>query len=115
MAYDERLAERVRTALADERGVSERKMFGGIGFMLDGKMCVGVMGGDLIVRTGNERYDESLRRAHVRPFDFSGRVSRGMVYVAPTGVARTPQLRRWVEIAIEAARAATPSKRRTRR
>jgi TfoX/Sxy family transcriptional regulator of competence genes len=114
MAYDERLAERVRTALAAEQGCSERKMFGGIGFMIDGKMCAGVIGNDLIVRTGAERYEELLRRPHVRPFDFTGRVSRGIVYVAPAGAARGPQLRRWIDIAVDAARAAAPSKRRAR-
>ena len=112
MAYDERLAERVRVALEGERGVTERKMFGGIGFMIDGKMSMGVIGDELIVRTGDERYDELLTRPHVRAFDFSGRVSRGMVYVSPPGVARAPQLRRWVDIAVGAARAAAPSKRR---
>lgn len=112
MAYNERLAERVRAALAGRRGITERKMFGGLAFMLDGKMCVGVLGDELVVRSGAERYAESLKRAHARPMDFTGRASTGMVYVGPAGVSRGPALKRWVELALEAADAATPSRRR---
>ena len=114
MAFNERLAERVRAALDGRDKISERRMFGGIAFLLDGKMCVGVLGDELVVRSGAERYAESLKRPHARPMDFTGRSMTGMVYVAPAGVSRGASLKRWVELGLHAANAATPSKRRKR-
>lgn len=115
MAFNERLAERVRAALDGRAGISERKMFGGLAFLLDGKMCVGVLGDELVVRSGAERYAESLKRPHARPMDFTGRSMTGMVYVAPAGTSRGAALQRWVKLGLEAASAATPSKRRRKR
>jgi len=115
MAFDERLAERVRAVLDGRKGISERKMFGGLAFLLDGKMCVGVLGDELVIRSGAERYAESLKRPHARPMDFTGRAMTGMVYVGPAGVSRGAALERWIELGIEGARAAPPSKRRRRK
>ena len=115
MAYNERLAERVREALAGRQGVSERKMFGGLAFLLDGKMCVGVLGDELIVRSGPERYPDALAEPHARPMDFTGRVMTGMLYVSPAGISRGPALRRWVEVGLAGARAAPPGRKRKRR
>ena len=112
MAYDERLAERVRAIFVGRSGVSERKMFGGLAFLLDGKMCVGVLNDELVVRSGGERFAEALKSAHARPMDFTGRAMTGMVYVSSAGVNRGPALRHWTEMAIDAANAATPSNRR---
>lgn len=112
MAYNERLAERVRAVLASQAGISERKMFGGLAFLLDGKMCVGVLNDELVVRSGAERFAEALKNTHARPMDFTGRAMTGMVYVSSAGVTRGPVLRRWIEMAIDAASAATPSRRR---
>ena len=70
-------------------------------------MCIGVVKNDLMVRTGIERYDEALKRKGARPMDFTGRVSKGMVYVGPEGVAGAAALRRWVEIGLAGAREAT--------
>jgi TfoX/Sxy family transcriptional regulator of competence genes len=112
MPYNERLAERVRAVLAERRGISERKMFGGLAFLLDGKMCVGVLHDELVVRSGAGRYADALKRAHARPMDFTGRPMTGMLYVSSLGVTRGPALRRWVEMGLDAASAATPSKRR---
>ncbi|HLB24673.1 MAG TPA: TfoX/Sxy family protein [Dehalococcoidia bacterium] len=111
MAYDERLAERVRAALAGRKGIAERKMFGGLAFLLDGKMCIGVLNDELVVRAGAERYAAALKSAHARPMDFTGRPMTGMVYVAPAGVTRGPALRRWIEMGLAGADGATPSKR----
>ena len=110
--YDERLAERIRAALAGHPGISERKMFGGLAFLLDGKMCVGVINDDLVVRAGAERNAEALRSPHARPMDFTGRPSKGMVYVSPAGVTRGASLRRWIDMGLAVADAATPSKQR---
>ena len=112
MAYNERLAARVRAALASRTGISERKMFGGLAFLLDGKMSVGVMGDDLMVRTGDDAYEGALARPGARPMDFTGRVSKGMVYVAASGTSKEADLRRWVAAGIDAAHAAPSTKRR---
>jgi TfoX/Sxy family transcriptional regulator of competence genes len=95
MAYDEKLADRVRQAMRGP-GVTEREMFGGIGFMLGGRMCVGVIGKDLVVRVGDEGHDRAVARPHARPMDFTGRPMRGFVYVAPAGVRTASQLSSWV-------------------
>jgi TfoX/Sxy family transcriptional regulator of competence genes len=81
MTYDEHLAARVRTLLANRTDVSERKMFGGLTFMIAGNMCCGVNGDELIVRLDPDREDASLARPHSRPMDFTGRPMRGFVTV----------------------------------
>ena len=97
MAYDEELAERIRRALAGRQGVSEKKMFGGIAFMLRGYMCCGIVGDELMVRVGPGRFQEALAEPHARPMDFTGRPMRGMVYVTPEGCRTDEALKRWVE------------------
>ena len=97
MAYDEGLAQRIRPLLAGRGEVTERKMFGGIAFMVGDRMAVGIVGDDLMVRVGPEAHDAALARPHTRPMDFTGRPSRGMVYVAPAGIASDAELARWVE------------------
>ena len=107
MAYDERLADRVRDVLEGDPGVSERKMFGGIAFMVDGHMACGIAGDELMLRLGPEGAEAALRRPHVRPMDFTGRPMKGMVFVAPKGL-RGAALRRWVEAAAAFARTLPP-------
>ena len=107
MAYDENLAERVRVLLETEAGFSERKMFGGIAFMLDGKMCCGVVDGDLMLRLGPDGADTALERPHVRPMDFTGRPMSSMVFVAPEGL-QGRSLRAWVGQAAAFARSLPP-------
>ena len=86
MAYDEELAERVRDAVEDLGvPVTERKMFGGLAFMLRGHMFTGIVGDDLMVRLGADGAAEALRRRHVREMDFTGRPMKGMVFVEPGG------------------------------
>ena len=81
MAYDEGLAERVRDRLADVPGVTDKRMFGGIAFLTDGNMTVGVTGDDLLVRVGPEATDAALARPGARLFDMTGRPMRGWVVV----------------------------------
>ncbi|HEX4806149.1 MAG TPA: TfoX/Sxy family protein [Conexibacter sp.] len=101
MAYDEDLAERIRLLLRAERdAVGERKMFGGIAFMVDGHMCVGVIGQDLMARLGEDAADAALDEPHTRPMDFTGRPMRNMVYVAPAGTATDAALRDWIRRAL---------------
>ena len=79
MAYAEELADRVRKALAGIDGISERRMFGGLAFMVAGNMCCGIVGEELMVRVGPEAYARALSRPHARAMDFTGRPLKGMV------------------------------------
>lgn len=100
MAYDEALADRLRAALAPYEP-AERKMFGGIAFMIHGNMACGIIGRDLMVRVGPEGHDAALAQAHVRPMDFTGRPMRGYVYVAPAGTESDFDLTRWASLGAE--------------
>lgn len=112
MAYDELLAERIRNALAARHDVTEQKMFGGIAFMIGGRMAVGVVRDDLMVRVGPDAHDEAVARPQVRPMDLTGRPMRGFVYVAPAGVVDDGDLARWVEAGAAFAASQPPRKRR---
>jgi hypothetical protein len=97
VVYNEALASRVRIVLAAQSGVEEKRMFGGVSFMVGGQSCCAVLKGDLVIRVGPDRFDEVLAQPDVRPFDFTGRPSRGMVYVASSGLASEQALRAWVQ------------------
>ena len=109
MAYNEAAAERVRAAVAQQEGISERRMFGGLCFMVNGNMFAGVMGNDLMLRVGAGRFDEALSQPHARPMDFAKRPMVGMVYVAPPGYETDSQLSEWLGLALAFA-LAMPSK-----
>lgn len=108
MAYDEGLAQRIREALADADGLSERRMFGGIAFMLHGNMAVGISGDELMVRVGPEAYEDALAQPHARVFDMTGRVMRGWVVVAAEGIADDGALDDWVRRGADYARSLPP-------
>jgi len=97
MAYDERLADRVRTVLSRRRGLTEKKMFGGIAFLANGHMFCGVSGEDLMVRVGPKTWGEALARRHARLMDFTGKPLTGYVYVAPAGTRTAASLKPWVD------------------
>ena len=97
MGYDEQLAARLRKALGSVRGVTERRMFGGIAFMVRGNMCCGVIDDQLMVRVGPNAHERALRLAHAKAMDFTGRSLRGFVYVTPEGTRTARQLRAWVD------------------
>jgi TfoX/Sxy family transcriptional regulator of competence genes len=101
MAYDEALAERVRKALATRRDVVERKMFGGVAFMVRGHMSCGILGSSLMVRVDPARESLLLRERGARPMDFTGRPMRGFLYVDAPGIARGAALRKWVGRAVD--------------
>lgn len=101
MAYSEALAARIRRRLARRRNVEEKKMFGGIGFLLNGNMCVGVWKGSLIVRVGPEQYEEALQEPFVGEFDITGRAMTGWVLVAAEGVEDDDQLQEWIGRAVK--------------
>jgi TfoX/Sxy family transcriptional regulator of competence genes len=97
MAFDERLAERIRSILASHDDIREQKMFGGIAWMDHGNMCVGVIRDDLMARVGADAHEASLKEPGTRPMDFAHRPMVGMLYVSPEAVATDKQLRTWVE------------------
>jgi TfoX/Sxy family transcriptional regulator of competence genes len=116
MAFDEKLAHRIRQAFGTRRDVTERKMFGGLTFLCHGRMCCGVVGADLMVRVAEDDYDELLSGRNVRPMDFTGRPLAGFVYVSPSGFRTEAALREWLSrgerVAIQKA-AEEPAKRRS--
>jgi TfoX/Sxy family transcriptional regulator of competence genes len=107
VAYDEELADRVRVVLADEPGLTERKMFGGLAFMIGGNMACGIVQDELMLRLGAEGADAALDEPHVREMDFTGRPMTGMVYVERADLDDAG-LRRWVERAAAFARSLPP-------
>jgi TfoX/Sxy family transcriptional regulator of competence genes len=108
MPYDENLAERIRGRMASIPGFVEKKMFGGIGFMIQGNMACGVNGDNLIVRVGPEQYEDALSQPHVGMFDMTGRAMKGWVSVAPEGCAAEADLDSWIERGIAVARSLPP-------
>jgi len=109
MAYDEQFADRVREVLADEAGLTERKMFGGIAFLLDGNMSVGLWsGGGLMVRVGPQGAAEALAQPHTREMDMKGRPMKGWVVVAPEGLTTDEELAGWVREGVAFARSLPP-------
>jgi TfoX/Sxy family transcriptional regulator of competence genes len=103
VAYDETRAERVRGILGGTEA-TEKRMFGGLAFLVGGNMCCGVHGDELIVRLEPERAQQALGEPHVRVFDLTGRPMKGWVLVASAGVAADDDLRRWVELGVEFAK-----------
>jgi len=97
MAYDQKLADRIRALVAGRPGVSEKAMFGGLAFLLDGRMFCGVNKDDLMVRAGPARHDEALAKPHARSMDFTGRPMKGYVFVGAEGCRTSKMLAPWVE------------------
>lgn len=94
------LARRIRVHLSSTRPVEEKRMFGGLAFMVGGHMCCGVLGDRLMLRLGKEGTADALERAHTAPMDFTGRVSRTMVYVDRSGWESDEDLSRWIAEAL---------------
>jgi TfoX/Sxy family transcriptional regulator of competence genes len=101
MAFSEALADRIRQNLARRKGVTEKKMFGGVGFLLNGNMLVDVWKDSLIVRLGPEDSDEALKEPHVSEFNITGRSMKGWVLVEPAGVADDDHLKEWIQRALK--------------
>jgi TfoX/Sxy family transcriptional regulator of competence genes len=96
MAFNEALAERIRQQLARRKHVEQKKMFGGVGFLLNGNLLVGVWKDSLVVRLGPDEGDEALKEPHVKEFDITGRPMKGWVLVELEGVESEDQLRNWI-------------------
>lgn len=102
MAYDEALAIRV-ISLLDQSGVqyTEKKMFGGIAYMIQDKMCIGITKEKLMLRVLDEEYETMLKEAFVKPMDFNGRVMKSFLFIEPQGYKTATQLKRWVNAGLQ--------------
>jgi len=108
MAFDETLAARIRKRLVRCAGVTEKKMFGGLAFILNGNMCCGVHKREMIVRLDPEKMAAALAEPHTRVFDLSGRPMKGWILVKPAGIANDEALGRWVRLAADHAASLPP-------
>lgn len=101
MAYDEALAERIRTHLTVVPGITEKKMFGGLCFLLHGNMVCGLTSEDFMARVGPDAYADSLARKHAKEMDFTGRPMKGMVFVDREGIGTKKSLASWIDPCVE--------------
>lgn len=110
MAYDEGLAQRLREQFCEREGFDEKKMFGGLCFMISRHMCCGIVGDTLMARVGPANYESSLAKAHVSEMDFTGRAMKGMVYVSPEGIEDDEELGYWVGLCCDFVASLPPKK-----
>lgn len=96
MSEDEKLASRIQEALEGKQGITRKRMFGGVCFLLHGNMLCGIAEGKLVARIGKEGYDEALTQNHTAPMDFTGRSLKGLIYVLPEGTKSQADVEKWV-------------------
>ena len=102
MAYDEHLADRIRAQLHNKHVLfDEKKMMGGLTFMINDKMCLGIIKNDLVARVGKENYDAALKKKGCRPMDFTGKPMKGYVFLAPGSIDLDSELEYWVDLSLE--------------
>lgn len=107
MAYDLKLADRIRAQL-DGLPFAEKKMFGGVGFLIGGNMACGVYKGDLVVRVPQEKHSVLLKKPHAKPFELTGQPMKGWLLVEPGGVNTARRLSAWVREGVEFATTLPP-------
>jgi TfoX/Sxy family transcriptional regulator of competence genes len=112
MAYNQRLADQLREMLVDQPDIDEKEMMGGLAFMVNNKMCVGVIKDDLMARIDPEMYDEALGKLGCRPMDFTGKAMKGWVFVGAEGIEKVKDLEYWIGLALEFNKTAKPSKKK---
>jgi TfoX/Sxy family transcriptional regulator of competence genes len=113
MAYDEKLADRVRELIAlTHKKIEEKRMFGGLCFMVNDKMCVGVEQERLMVRLDPQRYDEVMEEEGCKPMDFTGKVMKGFVFVEKDVLSTKKKLEYWIGLALEYNKIAKASKKK---
>jgi len=101
---DKILVDRIRASLKRRKGYSEKKMFGGVCFMIHGKMCVGPWKGSLIVRLDKDQHEQTQSEPHTKPMDVTGKVMRGWALVEPDGITADDDLKAWLDRAVSFAR-----------
>lgn len=112
MAFNEKLSDRIREVLADQSDVEEKYMFGGVCYMVNGKMCVGVIKDDMMCRIGPDKEEASLEKKGCRPMDFTSRPMKGYVYVDESGWKSKKDLEYWVGLCLEFNAVAKPAKKK---
>ncbi|OSZ78873.1 RNA methyltransferase [Chitinophagaceae bacterium IBVUCB1] len=100
MAYNEKLAQRVREALATQKQVEEKAMFGGLCFMVNDKMCIGINAEDMMCRINPDAEDEALQRPGARPMDFTGRPMKGYIFVDESALKKKSDFDYWVNLCL---------------
>jgi len=108
MGFDQNLADRVRRILGKINGVSEKKMFGGLCFLVNGNMALGLVNEDLMIRVRPESYEKMLAQPNVRKMDFTGKPLKGFLYVGAKGTDSDKDLKKWVSKGIEFAMSLPP-------
>lgn len=101
MPYDEGLAERIRHILRDQPDLEEKRMFGGLCFMVSRHMCCGILGETLMARVGPKHYQTALSKPHTREMTFTGKPMNGMVYVDPEGLSEDENLTEWLQLCLQ--------------
>ena len=101
MVYDKKLADRIKKILQKCKGVAEKEMFGGKSFLINGKMCCGVIKNDLVIRVNPKDYEKLLNRQNVRPMDFTGKPIKGFIYVNSKGCKSSVALSNWVKLGVD--------------
>lgn len=112
MAYNERLAERIRAYFTSRKGVEEKCMFGGLCFMLNGHMCCGIEKDRLMVRVRPDRYEALLTKPHARKMDFTGKPLKGFLFISEAGYRTAAGLTKWLNEAVECAKSKPPKKQK---
>ncbi|MEX0771403.1 MAG: TfoX/Sxy family protein [Balneolaceae bacterium] len=111
MSYDDGLAQRIREQLNNRSDVEERKMFGGLCFMISNHMCCGIVEDSLMARVGPEVYEQCLAKTHTRKMDFTGKPMKGMIYVDSEGLTTDKELKKWISICLEFVESLPPKKK----
>lgn len=112
MAYNDKIANRIREHLINQPDIDEKEMFGGIAFMINGKMCVGVVKDDLMCRIDPDKNDEVLEKPGCRPMDFTGRPMKGWIFIDEHGMKNKKDLDYWIGLALEFNKKAKKSKKK---
>ena len=110
MAYDEGLAQRLREYFQDRGDFEDKKMFGGLCFLVSGHMCCGIVGDTLMARVGPINYQDCLNNRFAREMDFTGKAMKGMIYVSPEGIEEDSDLFHWLDVCYEFVMSLPPKK-----
>ena len=111
MAFNEKLADKIRKTLGRRKGITEKKMFGGLSFMFSKKMFCGVLKDDLVLKISHEQCEDALKKPNVRPMDFTGRPMKGFVYVNQNGCKSEKELKKWVDLSLNHAQSVKRNKK----
>jgi TfoX/Sxy family transcriptional regulator of competence genes len=115
MAYNELLADRIREILVGQPEIEEKHMMGGVAFMVDNKMCVGVIKDEMMARIDPDIFEEALEKHGCRPMDFTGKPMKGWVFISPEGIEKVKDLEYWIGLALDFNKKAKASKNKTRK